>query len=141
MKERKVTAGGKFLIASKIINGEKLTEEEWEDANTKAFFGVSKRATYAGYLMKFYEGGVGENKGLICGNHPTQDLPGDMVCGFGLHLPELKWDHLTDANWYFLVGAFGKPAVEKLIQGYPEGLKGTPIPNKETLEELDSQGS
>jgi hypothetical protein len=109
----------RFISASKITEGLKLTEEQFEIA--KKYDMLDKKITYGGYLASYYTSP--SLIGMICPLHTSRlySKPGlnqkKYTCGFGLHLDELDRNYLTDANRYYIYYYFGSKGFRLLKKG------------------------
>ena len=102
-------------VAAKIMEGYKLTEQEWEAARAAGIF-EGECLTYAGYLAAYYEGK--KTRGMVCTKHPHREFKDNdgaaWLCGYGLHLEDLEYASLTDVNKMLIAAVFGRQALAAL---------------------------
>lgn len=96
--------------AHKLIEGLKLSREEYDAAVQDGTIHSGMRATYEGFLAQYYEDP--ERHGYICGEHIHRAHiakdGSEWDCSWGLHTEDLSGYYLTDLNWMFLCSRFGK---------------------------------
>lgn len=107
----------------KLIEGLKLTREEWEEARRGEILKGGKSATYEGFLASYYQ----DNKryGYICSQHMHRGHIEDgeeWQCMFGLHLEDMKPDYITDLNAMFIALCFGRKAISEVGKGFRNPL-------------------
>ena len=90
-------------VGCKIMDGQKLTKAEFEDAVRWNFF-ANKKLTYTEYsLIACYEDD--EREAFLCKDPVATKLPdgGEKVCIFGIHAPEVKKDWLRVGQLKWLI--------------------------------------
>ena len=110
-------------IGRKLVEGLKLTREEWEEAREKEILKASSNVTYEGFLATYYQ----DDKihGYICSQHKHRDYMIDgeeWQCIWGLHLEDLKPKYLTDLNAMFIALCFGREALKEVGKGFRNPL-------------------
>jgi len=116
--------------ARKLIEGLKLSREEYDAAVQDGSIRAGMRATYEGFLAQYYEDP--KRHGYICGEHihraHTAKDGNEWNCGWGLHTEDLSGYYLTDLNWMYLCHKFGKEEMERIFaHRHKKPDKGVPV--------------
>lgn len=107
-------------VASKILEGKLITEEEFVEARVSGIY--KPHLSYDDLKATYYQDH--KRQGYICSKHENPINKGEngveWHCGFGLHVPDLRLGNLTYGNIGFLVMAFGRDVLDRIPRDIKE---------------------